>query len=338
MKGKDNNEISEDYVPHMVDWLNQHADELRHVRDLKNLKNVYDLEDHYGAIGSMVDDNPHWYSPAVEKFFKKVDDDKLLPRFFTKDQFGQLATDNGVDLSAEPPREMGAGEKQTLREELYSVLVKDPNSLYLQDNLQDRYVENLDLLFGDRNPEGQVPLDIHRKLADMLLDHNGKYRDQLISAYGQISDARFGSISNGWLYDFTKPQIENMFGIMNDWTRNHPFEDLPTFEDFNIATANHPDPFSEIKIGESPWHPTEEITPEVMQRAYENVVATIPELWTNNVVQSLHLEANRQRIHDDILARPAEYEIDHLPLNVQRIIANSILDFGMNQPPNAHFR
>jgi hypothetical protein len=257
MKGKNNNEISEKYVPHMVEWLNQHANELRQVRDLDNLKNVHDLEDHYTSIGSMVDNNPHWYSPAVEKLFKKADDEKLLPRFFTKDQFGQLATDNGVDLSAEPPREIKDWEKQTLREELYSVLIKDPSSLYLQDNLQDHFVENLDLLFGDRNPEGQVPLDIHRKLADMLLDHNGKYRDQLISAYGQLSDARFGNASNGWLFEFTEPQIKNMFDIMTNWTKNHPFEDLPTNADFETAITNHPDPFSEIKIGESPWHPTE---------------------------------------------------------------------------------
>jgi len=251
MKGKDNGEIAPEYVPHMVDFLNKHANELTHVSDLSNLKDVQDLEDHYTSIGKMSDQRGHWYSPTIEEFFKKADDERLLPRFFTTDQFAQLASDHGVDLSAEPPKKLSDWDKQTLREEVYSVLVKDPNSLYLQDNLKDHVVENLDLLFGDREPEGQIPLDVHRKLVDMLLDQNGKYRDQLISALGQLADKG----PNGWTWDFTEPQTKNMLNIMAGWFDKHPMEKLPTNEDFNRAIAHHPDPFSEIQIPESPWHP-----------------------------------------------------------------------------------
>ena len=251
MKGKDNGEIAPEYVPHMVDFLNKHANELTHVSDLSNLKDVQDLEDHYTSIGKMVDQRPHWYSPTVEEFFKKAEDEKLLPRFFTNDQFARLATDHGVDLSAEPPKKLSDWDKQTLREEVYSVLVKDPNSLYLQDNLKDHVVENLDLLFGDREPEGQIPLDVHRKLVDMLLDQNGKYRDQLISALGQLADKG----PNSWTDQFTAQQTKNMLNIMAGWFDKHPMEKLPTNEDFNRAIAHHPDPFSEIQIPESPWHP-----------------------------------------------------------------------------------
>lgn len=288
MKGKDNSDIPKEYVPHMVDWLNKLNDsnQLTDVRDLDHLPQIHDLEDHYTSIGKMVDQRPHWYSPTVEEFFKKAEDEKLLPRFFSNDQFAQLATDHGVDLSAEPPKKLSDWDKQTLREEVYSVLVKDPNSLYLQDNLKDHVVENLDLLFGDREPEGQIPLDVHRKLVDMLLDQNGKYRDQLISALGQLADKG----PNGWTWDFTEPQTKNMLNIMAGWFDKHPMEKLPTNEDFNRAIAHHPDPFSEIQIPESPWHPSEnnlvnavhEMEPDeldqvnaIRQHAYEHLSESI---------------------------------------------------------------
>jgi hypothetical protein len=253
MKGKDNREIEAKYVPHMVEWLNQHADELTSVRDLGNLKGVHDLDNHYDSIGKMTDEHSHWYSPTVEEFFKKADDGRLLPRFFTTDQFAQLATDMGVDLSAEPPKQLSNWDKQTLREEVYSVLIKDPESLYLQDNLKDDYVQNLDILFGDRNPEGQVPIDIHRKLADILLDHNGKYTDIANSTLAQLADRG----PNGWVQQFTEPQITNMLDIMAGWFQKHPFEKLPSNADLERAVQEHPDPFNEIQISESPWHPSE---------------------------------------------------------------------------------
>lgn len=102
LKGKDNLEVDEVYVPQMVEWLNKNADNLTDVRELNHLKGIHDLDNHYDSIGGMTREHSHWYSPTVEEFFKKADDERLLPRFFTTDQFAQLATDRGVDLSAEP--------------------------------------------------------------------------------------------------------------------------------------------------------------------------------------------------------------------------------------------
>ena len=278
LKGKNNGEIEEAYVPHMLQWLNQNATNLTDVREISHLPNAHDLDNPYNSIGKLVDARSHWYSPTVEEFFKKADDERLLPRFFTTDDFAMLATQHGVDLSAEPPKKLSDWDKQTLREEVYSVLVKDPNSLYLQDNLKDDYIQNLDLLFGDRKPEGEIPLDVHRKLADMLLDHNGKYRDQLVSALGQLSDARFGNMSNGWLYEFTEPQISNMLNIMAGWFERHPMEKLPTNADFETTIAKHPRPFDEINIPESPWHPSE----NDLVNTVRNMEPEQPELYRPN--------------------------------------------------------
>ena len=348
MKGKDNGEIEAKYVPHMVEWLNQHADELTSVRDLGNLKGVHDLDNHYDSIGKMADERAHWYSPTVEEFFKKADDEKLLPRFFTTDQFAQLATDRGVDLSAEPPRKLSDWDKQTLREEVYSVLVKDPNSLYLQDNLKDHVVENLDLLFGDREPEGQLPLDVHRKLADMLLDHNGKYRDQLVSALGQLADKG----PNSWTDQFTAQQTKNMLNIMAGWFERHPMEKLPTNADFEKAIKKHPDPFSEIKIPESPWHPTEndlvnamhEMEPEnadefdqvnaIRQRAYETASEEVRNLYDIIFLRRLYegdMDA-RQSIVTDMEGFPQHYGLTNYSPAARNAVIERIAQEGIFWP------
>ena len=273
----------------------------------------------------MVDQRPHWYSPTVEEFFKKAEDEKLLPRFFTNDQFAQLATDHGVDLSAEPPRKLSDWDKQTLREEVYSVLIKDPESLYLQDNLKDHVVENLDLLFGDREPEGQLPLDVHRKLADMLLDHNGKYRDQLISALGQLSDQG----PNGWTWDFTEPQTKNMLNIMAGWFERHPMEKLPTNADFESAIAKHPDPFSEIQIPESPWHPV-----KIRQRAYETASESVRGLYTDTFLRRLYegdMDA-RQSIVTDMEGFPGNYGLTNYSPAARNAVIERVMQEGIFWP------
>ena len=346
MKGKDNSDIPKEYVPHMVDWLNKLNDsnQLTDVRDLDHLPQIHDLDDHYTSIGKMVDQRPHWYSPTVEEFFKKAEDEKLLPRFFSNDQFAQLATDHGVDLSAEPPKKLSDWDKQTLREEVYSVLVKDPNSLYLQDNLKDHVVENLDLLFGDREPEGQIPLDVHRKLVDMLLDQNGKYRDQLISALGQLADKG----PNGWTWDFTEPQTKNMLNIMAGWFDKHPMEKLPTNEDFNRAIAHHPDPFSEIQIPESPWHPSEndlvnavhEMEPEnadefdqvnaIRERAYQNAIGEIPRQWNEAFVNDLNNNPRSiEALVGHMQVNPQAYNLTNYSPAVRNAIIDKIRQNGI---------
>ena len=250
IKGHSNNEVKPEYVPKVVEWLNKNADNLTDVRDLGNLKGVHDLDNHYSSIGNMTDERPHWYSPTVEDFFKTVDDEKLLPRFFTTNDFAKLATERGVDLSAEPPKQLSDWDKQTISEEMYRVLVNNPNSLYLQDNLKDHYVESMDLLLGDRKPEGQIPVDIHGNLIELLLNHDKKNQDLITSVLGQLVDKG----PNGWVDQFTEPQIQNMLNIMAGWFDKNPLEKLPTNEDFNRAIIHHPHPFDEVKFLGQDWN------------------------------------------------------------------------------------
>jgi hypothetical protein len=104
IKGKSNNEIDKEYIPHVVEWLNTNVDKLKDVRDLQHLPNVHDLDHEYNSIGNLMDKNQHWYSPTVEDFFDTMVKERALPRFFTTDDFALKATERGVDLSAEPKR------------------------------------------------------------------------------------------------------------------------------------------------------------------------------------------------------------------------------------------
>jgi hypothetical protein len=58
-----------------------------------------------------MDENQHWYSPTVEKFFDEMENERALPRFFTNEEFALKATERGVDLSAEPKRAEGESSK-----------------------------------------------------------------------------------------------------------------------------------------------------------------------------------------------------------------------------------
>lgn len=249
IKGHSNNQIKKEYVPQMVEWLNANVNTLEDVRDLDNLPGVHDVERTYDAIGRMVDAHPDWYSPTVEKFFDQAQDQNILPRFFTTDQFAQLAEQQGVDLTAEPPKTLSAFMKQTLSEEMYRVLTKNPESLYLQDNLQDNFVEDMDLLLGERNPESQIPLETHGKLVEMLLDHNGKYKDILDSALAQIAENGPGE----WVKQFTEPQKQNILNIMASWFNKYPTIKLPTNTAFDKAIAAHPNPFDELEFFSQSW-------------------------------------------------------------------------------------
>lgn len=111
IKGKDNGDIKEEYVPQVVQWLNANADQLTDVRELGNLPGVHDLTRSYDAVGKMMDKHQHWYSPTVEEFFQTMENKNALPRFFTTDDFALKATEHGVDLSAEPIRTEGEQPK-----------------------------------------------------------------------------------------------------------------------------------------------------------------------------------------------------------------------------------
>jgi hypothetical protein len=276
MKGSDNGEILEEYVPHMVSWLNQHANELTDVRDLDKLPGVHDLTRHYDAIGNLMDKNQHWYSPTVEGFFQTMEKENALPRFFTTDEFALKATERGVDLSAEPPKQLSDWEKSSISEELYRTLTKHPDSLYLDnENLRPNILEPVKILLGNNAPEAQLPFDIHAKLIEMILNHRSE-RDVFLSTLSQLSDRG----PYAWVEEFIEPQISNMLNIMADWFKYEPFEKIPTNKDFDEAVKKYPSPFDNVKFYGSDWesapdnywkHLAPEINPNALMRAVQQM-------------------------------------------------------------------
>ena len=132
MKGKDNGDVKEEYIPQMVQWLNSMGDKLTDVRDLNHLPNVGDLTRTYDTLGNIMDNHSHWDVNTVENFLDKVTDENLLPRFFTADDFALKATDLGIDLS-EPPKRKGTQAIQEAYEKLSQQLRLTYEDPYLQE-------------------------------------------------------------------------------------------------------------------------------------------------------------------------------------------------------------
>ena len=132
MKGKDNGDIKEEYIPQMVQWLNSMGDNLDNVRDLNHLPNVGDLTRTYDTLGNIMDNHSHWDVNTVENFLDKVTDEKLIPRFFTADDFALKATELGIDLS-EPPKRKGTQATQEAYEKLSQQLRLTYEDPYLQE-------------------------------------------------------------------------------------------------------------------------------------------------------------------------------------------------------------
>jgi hypothetical protein len=132
MKGKDNGNIPEEFVPQMVQWLNQNADVLTSVRDFDKLPDVVDLNKTYDSLAKIYDKHPHWDANTVENFLDKVTDEKLLPRFFTGDDFALKATELGIDLS-EAPKRKGTKAVQEAYEKLSQQLRLTYEEPYLQE-------------------------------------------------------------------------------------------------------------------------------------------------------------------------------------------------------------
>jgi len=146
MKGKDNGDIKEEYIPQMVQWLNSMGDDLTDVRDLNHLPNVGDLTRTYDTIGKIMDTHSHWDVNTVEDFLDKVTDEKLLPRFFTADDFAIKATELGIDLSAEPKKK---GTKAI--QEAYEKLSQQLRLTYEEPYLQEYINGDIDVINSINN-------------------------------------------------------------------------------------------------------------------------------------------------------------------------------------------
>jgi hypothetical protein len=132
MKGMNNGEILPEYMPQMVNWLNSMGDQLTDVRDFDKLPDVVDLNKTYDSLAKIYDKHPHWDANTVENFLDKVTDEKLLPRFFTADDFALKATELGIDLS-EAPKRKGTQAIQEAYEKLSQQLRLTYEEPYLQE-------------------------------------------------------------------------------------------------------------------------------------------------------------------------------------------------------------
>ena len=219
LKGENNGDVDEAYVPQMIEWLNKNALNLTGVRELSHLKEVHDLDNPYNSISKIIDERPHWYSPTIEEFFKKADDERLLPRFFTTDQFAQLATDLGVDLSAEPPKTEPKFNRLTdLQKDVISANVYDylnNPDLIDMENLAEPYKTDIKILAGDQiNPEAHLDPNVHQELIRILLNQDRHIQD--------IQDLMNRLQQGNNLNILTEPQAENMLNMLTSWTERYP--------------------------------------------------------------------------------------------------------------------
>jgi hypothetical protein len=146
MKGMSNGEIAAEYMPQMVDWLNSMGDQLTDVRDFDKLPGVIDLNKTYDSLAKVYDKHPHWDANTVENFLDKVTDEKLLPRFFTADDFAIKATELGIDLSAEPKKK---GTKAI--QEAYEKLSQQLRLTYEEPYLQEYINGDIDVINSINN-------------------------------------------------------------------------------------------------------------------------------------------------------------------------------------------
>ena len=180
----------------------------------------------------------------------------------------------------------------------------------------------IDLSEAPKRKGTKATQEAYEKLSQQLrLTYEEPYLQEYINGDPDVRQS-----INGDIYSYPE-----QYG-MGNYTHSTVMEAVQRLRDEGLHT-----PSRELVDAVQQMEP--ELTPEVMGAAYDNLLQIIPERWSNAFVNSLNdTPTSRRALHDDILARPAEYEIDQFPENIRQIIANSILHLGMNRPPNAHFR
>jgi hypothetical protein len=221
MKGNNNQEVKPEYVPHMVAWLNQHARELNRVGDLKNLPKVYDANESFDVVGKLSDEKIEWNLPNIQEVFNKAVDENLLPRFFTTDQFDKLATDLGIDLSAELSKTEPKFNRLTdLQKDVISANVYDylnNPDLIDMENLAEPYKTDIKILAGNQNERAKLPTDMHQDLIYILLNQDENER-----SIRRMLDALENPGYFIHMPELNTPQLENILGMLTSWTERYP--------------------------------------------------------------------------------------------------------------------
>ena len=145
MKGYDNGEIKPEYIPHVKDWLNQHADLTR--VDMDKLEGeIFDLQNAHSANNVLSDKHPNWSSVAIENLLLDARDNNLLPRFFDDKEFERLAGDRQVDLTEDPAYRDATvvdgqltEEEKTKRQNYYEIVSRELRNTFTDTYLQDAF-------------------------------------------------------------------------------------------------------------------------------------------------------------------------------------------------------
>jgi hypothetical protein len=102
LKGYKNQEVDAETANDLKNWLNykNSTGELASapVSDIKNLRDISDLDYKSGSIGRMMDRNKEWNSNIVSDLFENLESSKT-PRFFTDKEFEEMASKRGIDLT-----------------------------------------------------------------------------------------------------------------------------------------------------------------------------------------------------------------------------------------------
>jgi len=253
MRGADNGNAPEMYEQQIIDWLNYNSDQLGYISDLEQIPNVIDLDRTPANITDKLSDyEPDWDLDTLRDFVETIKEEKALPRFFLAQDIESIAGDRQIDLSKPPLKELSKWDRQTVLEEFDRHILGKPDSLYDQDNLEEKFVNDINLLRG--YPEKyNLPIDIHRKLVKMILSDD----QSLVNAVAdKIKDYTITSAVAGGLevpipFGLTSSQATNVFNLLNGWYNRHPRKnDANIWAGYEKDSEQHPNPFDEVKVKE----------------------------------------------------------------------------------------
>jgi hypothetical protein len=145
MKGYDNGEIKPEYIPHVKEWLNQHADFDR--VDMDRLEGeILDLNNAHSANNLLESKHLDWSSVAIENLLLDARDNNLLPRFFDDKEFEALAKQKGIDLTEDPAYKDATvvdgqltEEEKAKRQKYYETVSRELRNTFTDTYLQDAF-------------------------------------------------------------------------------------------------------------------------------------------------------------------------------------------------------
>ena len=140
--GYDDSVIKPEFIPHVVKWLNENANNIStdfKVDGLKNLRGVFDVQTE--GVSAITSISPLWESNPVRKAVEKLKDDPAAPRFLDPPMFAEYARANGINL-LEAPRLPG-NERDALKvledyHKRYTSALANKNPFATPEELQTR--------------------------------------------------------------------------------------------------------------------------------------------------------------------------------------------------------